>query len=131
MRKQIELSLNVGKRIMQIQNIRPDITDQEIADCIGKSVSMVRDYKKGNNMMSLSSCVDLVEKFQIDPRFLILGDTTVPVFMEDDEFYLLSETEKCRMHVNSLVEVIRKLPPNKQVECLSILMTEVGKGIEL
>ncbi len=131
MRKQSDLSINVGNRIKEIQRIRPEITDQLLADIIGKTVKMVREYKKGNNLMSLTSCIDIIEKLRVDPRFLILGDTTVPVFMNDADFYVMSDTQKCRMHADHFVEVIKKLPPNKQVECLGILMTEVGKGIEL
>ena len=94
-------------------------------------VARIREYKKGNNLMSLTSCIDIIEKLRVDPRFLILGDTTVPVFMNDADFYVMSDTQKCRMHADHFVEVIKKLPPNKQVECLGILMTEVGKGIEI
>ena len=130
MRKKIDLSVDVGRRLKEIQKIRPDITDQMIADCIGRKVSMVQEYKQGNNMMSLASCVDIIEMFNVDPRFLILGDTTVPVFMENGSSYLLNETDRCRMHVNNLVEDIRKLPPEKQVRCLGILMTELGKEMD-
>ena len=130
MRKHLDFSADVGKRIKEIQRLRPDITDQKIADCIGKSLTMIYEYKQGNNLMSLASCADIVETFKVDPRYLILGDTTVPVFMEDDDFYLLSETEKCKKYVNNLVEVIHRLPPEKQVKCLGILMTEIGKEIE-
>ena len=81
--------------------------------------------------MTLTSCIDMIQEFKIDPRFLILGDPTVPIFMESEDYYMLSDTEKCKMHVYSLVELMKSLPPTKQVECLGILMTEVGTSLEL
>ena len=131
MRRISDLSIDVGRRLKEIQSTRPEITDEDIAGCIGTTVQMVKAYKRGYNLMPLTSCVDLIQAFKIDPRFLILGDPTVPIFMEDDDFYVMSDTEKCRMHVYSLVELLKKLPPSRQVECLGILMTEVGKGLEL
>ncbi|MBR3636672.1 MAG: hypothetical protein IKN45_02005 [Lachnospiraceae bacterium] len=131
MKKESELSIEVGKRIKEIEEANPEITDEAIAECIGKGVAQVRAYKRGSNLMTLTSCVDIIQTFKVDPRFLITGNTSVPIFMEDEEFYLMSDTEICRMHVESLVELLRKLPPGKQVECLGILLREVGKGIDI
>ena len=131
MKKESELSFEVGQRIREIEEANPEITDEIIADCICTGVAQIRAYKRGANLMTLSSCVDIVRTLKVDPRFLLLGDTTVPIFMEDDDYYLMNDADKCRRLVGSLVELLRKLPPNGKVECLGILMTEVGEGIEL
>ena len=129
MKRDSDLSQAVGRRLREFQEIE-NVSNKDIAEAIGMGIPQVRAYRRGDNLLTLTSLVDLVQRYEIDPRWMLLGDDSVPMIMNRQEMLSLSNMQRFQIHVYGLTEILQEITPSDRTEYLAILMTEVGNGIK-
>ena len=109
-----------GERLKNLRKSK-GLNQQELADLIGASKSLISCYESGKRNPSLENIISFMEIFGVTSDYLLGADNLIKtVENDDDKYYILTKEE---------LIFINELKKNKMV--YEILFTDPKRGVEL
>lgn len=109
-----------GERIKSLR-IEKGLSQQELADMIGASKSLICCYENGKRNPSLENIIAFIQIFGVDADYLLGSDSLVKISSSDNVTYAPITKEE--------IEFIKEIKKDRLV--YDILFTEPKRGAEL